>query len=60
MESQVEKPIWVAVKVERGFIVEVRGFLKESDEEKLKRKWRRTMNPDYDEAEVLQLVMGED
>jgi hypothetical protein len=60
MESQVEKPIWVAVKVERGFIVEVRGFLKESDAEKLKRKWRRTMNPDYDEAEVLQLVMGED
>ena len=60
MESQVEKPIWVAVKVERGFIVEVRGFLKESDAEKLKRKLRRTMNPDYDEAEVLQLVMGED
>lgn len=58
MISQAEWVKWVAVKMERGFIVETRGFRRESDALKQKRKWASTMNPDYDETEVLPLIIG--
>ena len=56
MKAQAEELKWVAVKVERGFIVEARGFKIKSEALKQKRKWRKTMNPDYDETEVLPLI----
>lgn len=59
MKEQVEKPIWVAVKVVRGFPVEVRGFRTKSKAEEKERKWRKTMNRDYDESGVLPLFLSE-
>ncbi|MBM4275357.1 MAG: hypothetical protein FJ134_12985 [Deltaproteobacteria bacterium] len=50
---------WVVVRVERGFPVEVQGFRRKSDAEKKEREWRKTINPDYDETEVLPLIEGE-
>lgn len=58
MKPDDENKIWVAVKVERGFIVEVKGFAKKLNAEKLECEWRKKANPDYDESEVLPLVMG--
>jgi hypothetical protein len=58
MKEQAEGIKWVAVKVERGFIVEARGFRKKSDAIKQKNKWRKTINRDYDETEVLPLIIG--
>ncbi len=52
---------WVAVKVERGFIDEARGFTRRIDAEKQVRAWRiHDFNPDYDEADVLPLLIGEE
>ncbi|MBI4642241.1 MAG: hypothetical protein HY790_03735 [Deltaproteobacteria bacterium] len=59
MEKHEKEVLWIAVKVWRGFPDEVRGFKRKSDAENQKRKWLKTMNPDYDESEVLPLLMGE-
>ncbi len=59
MRAKIERFKWVAVKVERGFIVEARGFRRKSEAIKQKQKWRKTLNFDYDEAEVIPLISGE-
>jgi hypothetical protein len=51
---------WVAVLVERGFIVEARGFRRKSEAIKQERKWRKNINPDYDETGILPLILGSD
>lgn len=48
---------WVAVKVERGFPTEAVSFHKRSSAEKLERRWRETLNFDYDETDVLPLII---
>jgi hypothetical protein len=55
MRKKTRRPIWVAVRVWRGFPVEVMGFRKRSSAERVERAWRSEMNPDYDETEVLPL-----
>lgn len=47
------KDLWVAVKVERGFISEAKVFESEQAAGQTERKWRARLNPDYDEAAVL-------
>ena len=59
MKAHLEGIRWVAVKVERGFPVKVRGFRRKHDAEKQERTWRKTMNLDYDESEVLPLVISD-
>lgn len=59
MNIRADKPIWVAVKVERGFPTEAIGFHRRSAAEKQERQWRKILNPDYDETEVLPLVIDE-
>jgi len=55
MSKDVETQFWVAVRVERGFPVEVRGFRNRNSAIRLEKAWRNKMNPDYDETEVLPL-----
>ncbi|MHC4355629.1 MAG: hypothetical protein ACYTE3_19520 [Planctomycetota bacterium] len=55
MKQDVEPQLWVAVRVERGFPVEVRGFRKRDPAIRVEERWRRKMNPDYDETAVLPL-----
>lgn len=45
--------VWVAVKVERGFVSEVRLFESAKKAQRIERRWRRSLNPDYDETGVL-------
>ena len=44
--------IWVAVRVWRGFISDVRAFREREFAVRQERSWRRGMNPDYDETAV--------
>ena len=59
MLPQKKPKIWVAVRVWRGFPVEVKGYLEETSADKQERLWRRSMNPDYDDTGVFQLVIEE-
>ena len=59
MEEQGKEVMWIAVKVWRGFPGEVRGFKKKSDAERQEQKWRKKMNPDYDETGVLPLILND-
>ena len=58
MRQNAQRRTWVAVRVERGFPAEARGFSRRSDAERQERVWRRRMNPDYDETGVLELDRG--
>jgi len=58
MMIKLQKPKWIAIKIIRGFPVEVRGFGRKSEAEMQEREWRKTMNLDYDEAGVLPLIIG--
>jgi len=58
MRQKAKRQLWVAVRVERGFPVEVIGFRKKSSAILKERMWRRRMNPDYDETDVLPLSMS--
>lgn len=55
MKQQTKRRIWVAVRVERGFPAEAKGFSRRSHAERQERVWRRRMNPDYDETGVLEI-----
>ena len=45
--------LWVAVKVERGFICAAKVFESLEKAEQVERKWRARFNPDYDEVAVV-------
>ena len=45
--------VWVAVKVERGFISEARVFESLAAANRIEQHWRASLNPDYDEAAVV-------
>jgi hypothetical protein len=46
-------PLWVAVKVERGYVCEARLFESLGAAQKTERRWQARLNPDYDEAAVV-------
>jgi len=47
------KKIWVAVKVERGFICDARAYESFSSAKQTEGRWRSRINPDYDETAVI-------
>ena len=47
------KKLWVAVKVERGFIYKAKVFDSFDSAKRTERRWRSHFNPDYDETAVL-------
>lgn len=48
------KRLWVAVKVERGFVGEARIFESIDAARRVERRWRAKCNPDYDETAVVE------
>ena len=52
------RSIWVAIRDERGFPVEAKGFLQEEKALAQQDIWRAGMNPDYDETGVLELDLA--
>lgn len=55
MKQKAQQQLWVAVRVERGFPVEVQAFRKRNSALRMENTWRSKMNPDYDETDVLPL-----
>lgn len=47
--------IWVAVRIERGFVSDVKAFQERELAVRQERSWRLRMNPDYDETGVAQV-----
>jgi len=52
MSKRKNKTLWVAVRVQYGFVSDVRAYDSERSARRLERSWRRQMNPDYDETSV--------
>ena len=52
MTSMLNERIWVAVRVQRGFVSDIRAYRDEEAARRCERLWRRRMNPDYDETGV--------
>jgi hypothetical protein len=52
-----EEKIWVAVRVERGFVTDVRAYRDPVPARRTERRWRRQMNPDYDETGLACVVV---
>jgi hypothetical protein len=53
-KRSIKTPIWVGVKVIRGFVAEAQLFCSQEDARRTVRKWQRTMNPDYDEVGIVE------
>lgn len=47
------RQLWVAVKVERGFVGEARVFESIAAARRIAKTWRAKCNPDYDEIAVV-------
>ena len=52
MRNTKDKMIWVAVRVQRGFVSDIRAYGNERSARQQESSWRRQMNPDYDETAV--------
>ena len=52
MRNTKDETIWVAVRVQRGFVSDVRAYRNERSARQRESSWRRQMNPDYDETSV--------
>jgi hypothetical protein len=52
MEKTNDKGMWVAVRVQRGFISDILAFRDKRSACQKEASWRRIMNPDYDETAV--------
>jgi len=52
MSNTMNQRIWVAVRVQRGFVTDIRAYRDEESARRCERSWRRRMNPDYDETGV--------
>jgi len=52
MSETMNQRVWVAVRVQRGFISDIRAYCEEAPARRRERSWRREMNRDYDETAV--------
>jgi len=55
MSKENNQQIWIAVRIERGFPVEAKGYKDRKLAEKQEKLWRKEINLDYDETGVLKI-----
>jgi len=55
MSNSMNQRIWVAVRVQRGFVTAVRAYGSKHIARRQEQSWRRHMNPDYDETAILRV-----
>jgi hypothetical protein len=53
-QKTVSKKLWVAVKVQRGFICKAKVYESFGSARTIVRRWQSRLNPDYDEAAVIE------
>jgi len=52
MAKPTLKKMWVLVRIQRGFVSEVRGYMRKSSALRQERIWRKFNNPDYDDTSL--------
>jgi hypothetical protein len=50
MSNEIDQKMWVAVRIQRGFVTDVRAYRDRAAARRTERSWRQRMNPDYDET----------
>lgn len=55
--KEIRKKIWVAVFVERGFISIIKAYTDKEEAFRQEKIWLSTINPDYDEVGVKEVVI---
>ena len=55
MDKENNWQVWVAVRIERGFPIEAKGYRNRESAERQERLWRKEINLDYDETGVLEM-----
>jgi len=58
MSARNNQQIWVAVRVQRGFVTEIKAYADQAVARRIERSWRRQMNPDYDETGLSVVVVN--
>ena len=53
MKNKADTVVWVAVKVERGYVSEAKIYKTLGAANRTKLKWRSSINQDYDEVGVV-------
>ena len=48
--------LWAVVKVERGFVSEVKLYRSCESAQRIQRRWKANLNPAYDEAAVVKAI----
>jgi len=56
-KTRFQHAVWVAVRVERGFVEEARLFATVKEAVKVAEEWRAASNPDYDEVGVVRSTL---
>jgi hypothetical protein len=50
--------VWVAVRIQRGFVADVRAYRDPAAARRTERSWRQRMNPDYDETALTAVTVN--
>ncbi len=58
MNKARARRIWIAVRIQRGFVSDIRAFEEKECALRQERSWRRGMNPDYDETGVAKVKIA--
>lgn len=58
MSERGSQEIWVAVRVQRGFVTDIRAYRDRAAARRTERSWRRRMNPDYDETGLSAVIVN--
>lgn len=52
--NALDYPVWVTVKVVRGFVEDARIFANRPTAQGVQTRWKRACNPDYDEVGMIE------
>jgi hypothetical protein len=58
MSEARDRKVWVVVRVQRGFISDIRAFREREFAMRQERSWRRRMNRDYDETGISEVIVN--
>ena len=59
MRNSRSRKVWVAVRVWRGLVSDIRAFRDEGSARRQEDSWRRRMNLDYDDTGVAGVLVRE-
>ena len=55
IKQKKKRPIWIAVKVDRGLPAEVKAYKTKDSATRRERSWRNRMNLDYEDSRIFRV-----